>query len=425
MRMADSSVSISFGADASDFLEGVARVSAALQSLPSGVNQVAQGVDSSSQSFSAFGAGASSALAKISQGVRQTGASQQEAANTGIAAINAEISAENAAFKAKKQLYDELAKVKILSGSQKVAATQAALDAEYAAERALIEKESQLEGLTVKQREDALRKMAALDAKYAQDSQKYLLQAVQQMVAPMDKAIDAMSSSLSTGLAGMIEGTKNFRQVLQSLAQTGVSQFVRMVVDVVADWAKKQLALAALSVAGEGQKTAAAAAGAAARTGIFAGEATTGQGAILATMLKSISASASETFAGVFGFLSPVMGPAAAGPAAAAQGAVMSVAAFDIGAWSIPQDQLAMVHQNELIMPAAEAGAFRSMLSGQASGGANARGGGDTHVHLNVNAMDAGSVKNWLGNNSRQIMKAMNQAVRNGDHLGLRRLAAL
>ena len=423
--MADLSVSISFGADASDFLDAVARVSAALQSLPAGVNQVAQGVDRSSQSFAAFGAGASSALAKVAQGVRATGISQQEATNTGIAAINMEIAAETAAFKAKKQLYDELARAKILSGAQRVAATQAALDAEYAAELALMEKELQLDGLTAKQHEDVLRKLAALDAKYAQDSQKYLLQAVQQMVAPMDKAIDAMSSSLSTGLMGMIEGTKNFHQVLQSLAQSVVSQFVKMGVDVVADWAKKQLALVALSVAGEGQKTAAAAAGAAARDGVSAGEAAAGQASILASMLKSITASASETFAGVFGFLSPVMGPAAAGPAAAAQGAVMSVAAFDIGAWSIPQDQLAMVHQNELIMPAAEAGAFRSMLSNQATGGAGAQGGGDTHVHLNVSAMDAGSVKNWLGNNSRQIMKAMNQAVQNGDHLGLRRLASL
>jgi hypothetical protein len=87
-----------------------------------------------------------------------------------------------------------------------------------------------------------------------------------------------------------------------------------------------------------------------------------------------------------------------------------------------------MVHQNELVMPAAEAGAFRSLLSQQANGAGGGRGGqsgGDTHVHLNVNAVDAGSVKSWLGNNSRQIMKAMNQAVKNGDHLGLRRLAAL
>jgi hypothetical protein len=233
-----------------------------------------------------------------------------------------------------------------------------------------------------------------------------------------------MSSSFSSGLSGMIAGTKNFRQVVQSLALSVESQFIKMGVDVVADWGKKQLALAALSVAGEGQKTAAAQAGAAARSGVSAGEAVAGQASTLASVLKSITASAAESFAGVFGFLAPVMGPAAAGPAAAAQGAVLSVAAFDIGAWSIPQSQLAMVHQNELIMPAAEAGAFRSMLSAQAKGGgAGASSAGDTHVHLNVSALDAGSVQGWLSNNSRQIMKAMDKAVRNGDHLGLRRLA--
>jgi hypothetical protein len=202
-----------------------------------------------------------------------------------------------------------------------------------------------------------------------------------------------------------------------------VHQFVKMGVDLVADWAKKQLAMAALSVASEGQKTAAASAGAAARTGIAGGETAAGQATIVSSVVRTITASAAEAFAGVFGFLSPIMGPAAAGPAAAAQGAVLSVAAFDIGAWSIPRDQLAMVHQNELVMPAAEAGAFRSMLSNQASGGGRSNRAGDTHVSLNVNALDAGSVKTWLSANSRQIMKAMNQAVRSGEHIGLRRLA--
>ncbi len=90
----------------------------------------------------------------------------------------------------------------------------------------------------------------------------------------------------------MIAGTKNFRQVMQSLALSVESQFVRMGVDVVADWGKKQFALAALSIAGEGQKTAAAQAGAATRSGVSAGEAAAGQASIFATMLKSITASA-------------------------------------------------------------------------------------------------------------------------------------
>jgi hypothetical protein len=424
MGMADSNVSISFGADASDFLEGVARVSAALQTLPAGVNQVAQGVDQSSQSFAAFGAGATSVLTKIAQVAREAGASQQDLTRASMMAINGEISVERTALAEKKSLYAELTKLKVMSAGERLAATRAALDAEYASERSLLDKELQIDGLRLQQRQQILNRMLMLDAKYAQDSQKAMLQSVEQIVAPMNRTIDSMSSSLASGLTEMIAGTKNFRQVVQSLALSVESQFVRMGVDVVADWGKKQLALAAVSIAGEGQKTAAAQAGAAARSGVSAGEAAAGQASIFATMLKSITASASESFAGVFGFLAPVMGPAAAGPASAAQGAVMSVAAFDIGAWSIPQSQLAMVHQNELVMPAAEAGAFRSMLSAQANGGGKAAQGGASggDAHLHVHALDAQSAKSWVSNNSRQITKAMNQAMKNGDHLGLRRL---
>jgi hypothetical protein len=425
MGMADSNVSISFGADASDFLEGVARVSAALQTLPAGVNQVAQGVDRSSQSFAAFGAGATNALTKIAQVARETGASQQDLARASMMAINGEIYVERAALAEKKSLYAELTKLKVMSAEERLAATRAALDAEYASERSLLDKELQIDGLRLQQRQQILNRMLMLDAKYAQDSQKVMLQSVEQMVAPMHRTIDSMSSSLASGLTGMIAGMTNFRQVVQSLALSVESQFVRMGVYVVADWGKKQLALAAFSVAGEGQKTAAAQAGAAARSGVSAGEAAAGMATIIPGVLKSITASAAETFGGVFGFLAPVLGPAAAGPAAAAQAAVLSVAAFDIGAWSIPQSQLAMVHQNELIMPAAEAGAFRSMLSAQANGGGKAAQGGASggDAHLHVHALDAQSAKSWVSSNSRQIMKAMNQAVRDGNHLGLRRLA--
>ncbi|MCW2275045.1 hypothetical protein GJ654_09965 [Rhodoblastus acidophilus] len=385
--MADSNVSISFGADVSGFLGGVARVSAALQQLPSVANT-----------------------------------SHQEIARASLVAINGEIAAERAGLSQKEALYRELTKLKIMSGGERVAATQAALDSEYAAERALLQKELQIDNLRLPQRQAVLSRMMLLDQQYAANSQRLMLQSVQQIVGPWNHMIDAMSSSMSSSLAGMITGAKNLQQAMRAVTTALVNQFVKMGVDIVADWAKKQLAMAVLSIAAEGQKTAAASAGAAARSGISAGEAAAGQATIFSSVLRSIIASASETFAGVFGFLSPIMGPAAAGPAAAAQGAVMSVAAFDIGAWSIPHDQLAMVHQNELVMPAAEASAFRSMLSSQAGGGGAPQGGASS-VHLNVSALDASSVKNWLGANSRQIMKAMDQAVRKGDHLGLRRLA--
>ena len=45
----------------------------------------------------------------------------------------------------------------------------------------------------------------------------------------------------------------------------------------------------------------------------------------------------------------------------------MAIGSADIGMWDVPRDELTLIHQNELVMPAAQAGAFRGMLS---SGGA-------------------------------------------------------
>jgi hypothetical protein len=149
-----------------------------------------------------------------------------------------------------------------------------------------------------------------------------------------------------------------------------------------------------------------------------------------AAMIRSILSSAAETFAGVFGFLSPLMGPFAAGPAAAAQASVASmvgaVATADIGMWQTPQDMLTLVHHNELVMPAAEAGAFRSLLSASA-GSAQATTGSTVHIHpttnVHVSALDAGSVSQWMKSNSAQMLRAIDEAVRHGSALGLKRLS--
>ena len=80
-----------------------------------------------------------------------------------------------------------------------------------------------------------------------------------------------------------------------------------------------------------------------------------------------------------------------------------------------------MVHRNELVMPAAEAGAFRSMLSGQASGTGATSGasGGDTHHHYNVaiNAVDSASVKSLFSNNAQALYAALKKGASRGDHL--------
>ncbi len=181
---------------------------------------------------------------------------------------------------------------------------------------------------------------------------------------------------------------------------------------------------------GGGDEDAATTAGVAARTSAEQGGAAASLGAQGATMVRSILSSAAETFAGVFGFLAPLMGPFAVGPAAAAQATVAgmagAVASADIGMWQVPRDQLALIHQNELIMPAGPAGALRDMLTNNSNAGAGG-GGGSVAIHptthFHVNAMDGASVSvRGCAQNGPGMAKAIDQAVRHGAALGLKRL---
>jgi hypothetical protein len=356
--------------------------------------------------------------------VKKAKAGGDDATRAAMKEIEGEIEATRSGYKLKEEIYSQDEKLHLISEQQKVQGTKDAIDDEYGTERDLLQKELALNGLKLAQKQEINNKLVQLDAKYAQEQQKIWFEEQSKIVAQWDKMVDAMSSSLSSGIMGMINGTKNFQQVMAGMANAIIQQFVKMGVDIAANWLKTQIANVVVKQGAETTMTTATATGAAARTSIGAGAAAAGMATTIATAFKNIAVSAGETFAGVFGFLSPVMGPAAAGPAAAAQSSVLGVAKYDIGAWSLPQDQLAMVHKNELIMPAAEAGAFRSMLSNAASGGAQGAGGsgGDTHVHFNVQAVDSASVRSFFSSNSKHILNALNGAVRNGDHLGLRAL---
>ena len=65
------------------------------------------------------------------------------------------------------------------------------------------------------------------------------------------------------------------------------------------------------------------------------------------------------------------------------------------------------------------------MLTNTPNGGAGA-GGGSVAIHptthFHVNAMDGASVASWMRSNGPGMAKALDQAVRHGAALGLKRL---
>jgi hypothetical protein len=167
-------------------------------------------------------------------------------------------------------------------------------------------------------------------------------------------------SSFDSAISGLITGTMTWKQAFMSVLGSLWQQFVQVLEQMLAKW-----------LATEAMKTVATITGVDARTTAeVAGQGVAGA-SMIANAIKTIFIDAQKTFAGVFGFLSGLMGPFAAGPAAAAAAAVASVAgalpSFAVGAWELPSDMVARVHKGEMIVPAEQAEQMRQ--GGGMSGG--------------------------------------------------------
>jgi hypothetical protein len=331
-----------------------------------------------------------------------------------MASFSGDIALARQGLAEKLKLIGEEAKAYEIGESEKRAATLAALQDEYTAERNALDGELQLDGLRLARKQQITERMLELDQRYRASLANLDQQAVDEEAQRWESLFTTIEGAFNSQLRGLLAGTTSWSQAVKNILADLIIKFIEAAEQITLQW-----------VAGELAQTSATTTGTAARASATEAGAATGLVANFAAMVKSIASSAAETFAGIFGFLSPVMGPAAAGPAAAGQATVAGVASavpsFAIGSWSVPADTLAMVHAGETIIPAGPAAAFRNAMSG--SGPKSSSGGsGDTHVHFAVSAIDQSSVRSFFRNNSKDILRAINHGVSTGSHLGLSKI---
>jgi len=434
--MADANVSVSFSASIDDFVSQVGEAKDALQtfSAPFGdINrQLASLGAATSQAFSAdrlepyrdaltatqslqrsFAADSARAAAALRAGDDEAYSDAMRAAQL---ATSEELRILADATKQKLTLYAEEARSYEITQQQKLALSQTALDQEYAAELAALQRREALgdQSLAAAQRVNDM----IIEATRRRDDEMAALtrSSLQEQERDYQSFANSTLQAFNSQLRGLLSGTENWHAAFKSVLDDLLIKFI--------EWCETTVEHYILA---EAMKTAATSAGVAARTSAEDAGAAASMGAQGAAMIRSILSSAAETFAGVFGFLSPLLGPFAAGPAAAAQATVAGMAgavvSADIGMWQAPQDMLTLIHHNELIMPQAEAGAFRSLLTASANGGSP---GASVAIHpttnFNVSALDGASVSSWMRSNGPGMAKALDEAVRHGAALGLKRL---
>jgi hypothetical protein len=411
-------VTVKFGADIADLEDGLANVKSALGELEPNIKSISEGLAEAAQKSS----GLSDQFNQLASGVS---GNLNESLKLEKTRIEGDIKAQQAALALKKTIYDDEVSLKNISEEEKLDLVKKATQEEYQAHRALLLEEAALAGQSAQQKLAEKIKIQQLDANHERQSVQLAYQSAQQQAQIWQDLASRISQSMSSSIMGLLQHTSTLRDAVRQMAVQITQYFVKMGTDWVAEYAMTIARNVAAHVMGEQAMTVATQAGVSQRSASVAAGSVVDLAAKAAAVLKSIIASSAEAFAGVFGFMAPLLGPAAAGPAAAAQATVAgmaSVASFDIGAWSIPEDQLAMVHKNELIMTASQGEAFRSLLQNANAGSSNRDMQVHAPVNFHVHAMDAQGVAGFLQNNGREIMRAMAKHVQDGAHLGMRGL---
>ncbi|MGH9301564.1 MAG: hypothetical protein ACRD0E_06730, partial [Acidimicrobiales bacterium] len=249
----------------------------------------------------------------------------------------------------------------------------------------------------INKQEEALQ--AAHGQKMAQLQGQYMNAETQKFMHFMDPVNQAFNSSID----GMIRGTQTLQGAMRNMLQSIVSEYIRMVLETVEHW-----------IAGELAKTAATTAGTATRLGV---QQTANSQSLISESLtvgKEILMRVWSTMAAVYSAIAgiPYVGPFLAPAMAIAAGATIGTYAAHVasaagGYYEVPGDQMAMIHKQEMVLPAGPAQGLRELIENNGGGP-----GGGTHVH--IHAVDGDSVKNLFMKHNDALAAAMRKAIRNG-----------
>ncbi|HWU54822.1 MAG TPA: hypothetical protein VN175_04920, partial [Rhizomicrobium sp.] len=235
---------------------------------------------------------------------------------------------------------------------------------------------------------------------------------VDQMMAPYKHAADAIAGSFDQMFSGLLEGQMSFRQAMGRLTLGLIQDAGRMAIRSVETWALAKLREVVIAEQAETQKTAAAAAGAAAQKGVQTAAAAEGKAAQAVAGSASVFADANKAAAGAYAavagipYVGPFLAPAAAATAFAAVLAfdVFSAAGgMDIGAGVNPLTQL---HEKEMVLPANLAEGVRNMTDPRPDDS----GGDEVQFHYHEAPGGTGGTRH----KARDMVEEFNHAVRIG-----------
>jgi len=237
--------------------------------------------------------------------------------------------------------------------------------------------------------------------KYLTDKDKLDAQAVENSQKQWQSLLQPIQRTLDTSITGIITGTTTVQKALSNLAQSIIAEFVNSAVGSVFSSLGKVLGASLVGGGGSGGGSDQDFSGGVTGAGgdIVGGgisEGLFGTGGVSGALGLGSLVSSGGLFGSLFRGIGSLFSFEHGGIVPSAQ-----------GGWMVPSTSLAMLHTNEMVLPAN----ISQSLQGMIAGGGTAP---SVNATFAVSAMDSQSVATFFKNNGATLVAALNQATRNG-----------
>jgi hypothetical protein len=297
-----------------------------------------------------------------------------------LASLSADEKVTDATYARKKAAIEDEAALGKISSSEETAQLKDLLDTEWALEQDYYQKKMAAAENDARTQQKLTEEEEIAYQKYLTDKDKLDTQAVQNSEKQWQSLLQPIQRALDTSITGIIMGTTTVQKALSNLAQSIIAEFVNSAVK---------------GVFGElGNLLGGSLFGGASSSGgdqdFWGGAGAAGEGIVGGGIFSSLFKGIGSLFAFEHGGIVP-----------SAQ-----------GGWMVPSTSLAMLHANEMVLPADISQGLQGMIAGGGNGSAN---GGN--VMFNVSAIDGQSVAKFFQSNGSLLVAAINRAMRNGSAL--------
>jgi hypothetical protein len=296
-----------------------------------------------------------------------------------LAALSANEKVADAGYARQKAAIEDEAAVGRISAGEKIAQLKGLLDSQWALQQDYYQKKLAASEDDVRTQQKLTEQEALAYQKYLTDKDKLDTQAVQNSEKQWQSLLQPIQRALDTSITGIVMGTTTVQKALANLAQSIIAEFVDSAVKGVFGGLGKLLGggLAGAATGGGDQD--------------FSGAVGSVGGGILGGGI----------FGNLFGGIGALFGFERGGIVPSAQ-----------GGWMVPSATLAMLHADEMVLPADISRGLQGMIAGAGNGSTTS-----ANVMFNVSAIDGQSVAKFFQSNGSLLVAAINRAMRNGSVL--------